>query len=60
VERRRLDLRWFSIFMIPDEFKNWNVIDFASEPHKLSDVTAPWKAALDELVVNPEALLPTS
>ncbi|SHM07024.1 hypothetical protein SAMN05444159_7591 [Bradyrhizobium lablabi] len=63
LEQRHLDLRWFSRqFMIPDEFKNWDLegIRHEPQPNALSELTAPWAAALEQLAVDADTPLPAS
>jgi predicted RNase H-like nuclease (RuvC/YqgF family) len=63
LEQRHLDLRWFSRqFMIPDEYKNWDLegIRHEPQPDALSDLTAPWAAAIERLAIDADAPLPTS
>jgi chromosome segregation ATPase len=62
LEQRHLDLRWFSRqFMIPDEFKNWDLegIRHEPQPDALSELTAPWAAAIEQLAIDADAPLPT-
>jgi DNA repair ATPase RecN len=61
IEQRRLDLAWlWRQGVIPDDLRNYDAIRSVTMPldDELSDGTAPWKAALDELAVNSGAPLP--
>ena len=52
LDQRRRDLQWLdNQFMIPDEFKNWDLEEFSHrpEPNDLTAGTAPWAASIAEL-----------